>query len=229
MTARSAGLKTGAIAGVLSLVAMGAGHLYLGRIRRFLIPLVVVSSYVAIASALGLLSTPSGYVVLWGLMFALPAFAIIDSIAVAIRSGRKLSSWYARWRYVALWFIALALVAISWPTLREELLGFATYRMPAPTMKPTILAGDFVLANTRLPSGDVPVGAIVVVRHPQVPALFVRRVKSRSDGGAYELVNDWTWGMRDPALESLPRENIVGCVTTILWSPERGEFLLTPE
>ena len=111
MMPQSAGLKAGVIAGALGLVAMGAGHLYLGRIRRFMIPAAVFVCYVTISSVLGFLSNAYGYMLLVAFMFALLAFAILDSIVVGIRSGRESSSWYARWRYVLLWFTALLLVA----------------------------------------------------------------------------------------------------------------------
>lgn len=62
--------------------------------------------------------------------------------------------------------------------VRARLFGAVPYHIPSHSMAPTLVRGDYILANTSVYSGRPPVaGDIIVFRYPRDPAVsYVKRV-----------------------------------------------------
>ena len=217
-------VKDAATAAGLSLLAPGTGHLYLGRARRFMVPLALFVAVILVLGVLGLISTLAGYMFVLAMAWGLALFALVDGAALGIRSGRGAHKWYMRWFVLAAWIVAIIALVLIWAGIREPVLGYATYRIPGAYMRPTLAPGDVVLVNTRLSEGDLRPNTLVVFRHPQSGILYILRIRQQTSSGSYTLSTGLPFA---PGIEGVPRENISGRVTALLWSPERREFVRT--
>lgn len=223
-------LRIAASASLLSLIVPGAGHLYLGRARRFLLPaagFLLTAAVLAVTSSLG---TPLGFsIYLFGIT-VLPILSLIDSFVIGLHAGRVARPWYSRWYAVIAWMIALCVSVALAISARESLLGYGVFRMPNSIMAPALLAHDIVLVDTRAPGqGRLAAGAVVVVRHPGNHALYLRRIDTMLSG---TTVNLRSGGIYRPAYDAdfqdIPVAAIEGVVTSVLWSPERRIVLGNP-
>ena len=210
-----------AIAGALNFLTPGMGHLFLGRARRFFIPFSGFVLAVLGLSQTGLISTLQGFARLAALLIGLCLFGIVDGVVLGARSGRDASRWYSRWFVLLGWFASFQVLAFYWDGVRDWL-GYGVYRMPGAYMRPTLTPGDIILANSHIPpSHDLAPNTLVVFRHPNNGVLYVLRIKDQTSPGAYSLSNGLPFAS---TVEGIPRENIGGLVTGLIWSPERNEF-----
>jgi signal peptidase I len=166
----------------LSLAAPGLGHVYCGRPLKgifflctspFLAPLWIAATHMAPATAVlvFLLVLTVGLLAVYG-------YAIVDAFLLARREGRGYSLRKYNWAGVYLLFLALGWVV---PGGISELVkdgGFQAFYIPAASMRPNLLPGDYVLANKRVLTGRQPrPGEVVVFRDPETPGqLLVKRV-----------------------------------------------------
>jgi hypothetical protein len=203
--------------------------LYLGRAKRFLIPFSAFAIVIAGFGVAGVISSLFGFTILLAMGLGVVLFGIVDSFVQGLLVGRSDRRWGARWLAVVAWGLVLIGMALAWPHLRS-LLGYDIYRIPAPSMMPTLQLGDVILVNSRLSAQQkIDPGSLVVVRHPRYGLLYARRVRAAYGSYAYLLASDWTWATRDPELEIVPRSAVTGLVTAVLWSPQRHEFGLIPK
>ena len=226
---KSRDFATAAIAGLLSVGIPGAGHFYIGRRRRFLLPFFSLAATVVLLGYLGLLSTLDGFIGMMALGLAVSLFGMVDSTVLGFRSGPGGSSWPSRIASTLLWALAIVALMMIWVAGRESLLGYAVYRIPSPTMKPTLEVGDMILVSTRRPAGTALVpGSIVVVRHAGNSQLYVRRLQQRIGSNRFLLSHDWTWAARSSDPETAAEDDVVGMVTAVLWSPQRQKVAFIP-
>jgi len=209
------------IAGALNLLNPGMGHLYLGRARRFFLPLSGFVLVILGLSQTGLISTLPGFACLAVLLVSLVLFGIVDGIVLGARSGRDTSRWYSRWFVLIGWLALIQVAAFYWDEVRDWL-GYGVYRMPSAYMRPTLTPGDIILANSHVaPSKDLAPNTLVVFRHPNNGVPYVLRIKEQTSPGAYSLSNGLPFAA---SIDGVPRQNITGIVTALIWSPERKEF-----
>jgi hypothetical protein len=210
-------------AAVLSVLIPGSGHLYLGKASRyFWLALALVAIYLSLAFG-GLLSTFAGMATFLALGTALLLFGVIDSFWQGRKYGRNFraySSWYVIAAFALLLFALSQLIV----TFREPVLGYAMYRVPTSSMAPAIVAGDYVLIDTRqraVPS----INDVVTVSQPSLGGTVLRRVRSSPSPGVLELVSDSPLSPEsDAGLRAVPADLIKGHITTIFWSPARHLF-----
>jgi len=169
------------VAGLLSLITIGNGHIYVGRARRGLFLYVLPQSLIAAASITLLIgiSAPTGLVLAAILFFGFALFCIVDAMRIARQNKAFYTpKRYNRW-YVYLLFWALANLIV------QPLLGAAikrniiqNYRIPSAAMQPTILVGDHVITKKHLlMDATVERGDIVIFPYPKDPAKdFIKRV-----------------------------------------------------
>jgi hypothetical protein len=214
--------KEAAAAAALSLIAPGSGHLYLGRAKRFAVPFALFTMALLALGVLGLISTLAGFTLILGMGVGLVLFTIIDAVVLGARVGRANHKWYMRWFVLVAWVLACLALNLFWVSIRESVLGYATYRISSVSMRPTLAPGDIVLVNTRLPAGsELETNTLVVFHYPNRGGLNILRVKQQERPGSYSLSNGLPFS---PTVEGVSRENISGVVTALLWSPERKEF-----
>src|SRR3569623_684787 len=100
-------------AGLLSLIAPGAGHVYIGRARRGLVLLGVLIAIQPLLLAIGFALPPQTFV-MWayglGLLLALIAF-LLFIVVDAIRLTRRAENTPARWRGI------VATILVAWIAL----------------------------------------------------------------------------------------------------------------
>jgi signal peptidase I len=213
------------LASALSVLAPGAGHLYLGRAKRFLVVFAIFVLILGGLGAAGRISSVGGFVLVMSAATGLAAFAMVDSLVQGLRSGRSEAKWYMRWFIVAAWFVWVIAFVGTWMAVRDTVLGYAVFRVPGTFMQPTLMAGDVVLVDTRVSAHeDFMQDSLVVIRHPRNGILYIRRLKEQTSPGIYSVVTDAPVRPADPTLQALPRANITGIVTAILWSPQRNRF-----
>jgi len=211
------------MAGIFNFLSPGMGHLFLGRARRYFVPLSIVLLVALGLSQAGWISTLAGFGAFVGLILGLVLFGVIDGILVGARHGRETSRWYSRWFIVLGWFIAIQALAFQLSSHMDGYrrhIGYALYRIPGPLMRPTLAPGDIILTSSHAPSKLAP-RTLVVFRHPNDGALHVLRIKQETSPGVYSLDNGlpFAWSIDD-----VPQQNIVGLVTALIWSPERKQF-----
>ena len=188
------------------------GFAYAGRMGWAVVAVPVVVALLALAGQTGWIQSAVGA---WSFL-ALAAIGFVGGIALPwwfARAGARQYHlhWFNRW-YV---YVALALV-LSAPfsyivSHKPQFLGFDTYRIPSASMSPTLMIGDFVMADTRpdvvaaLHAGDVAIytakdrpGLSYVKRIVAGPGQHVRidknglKVDGKPQSHAHTQGDDWT-------------------------------------
>lgn len=172
------------VALALSLLAMGVGHIYCGRVGKGLVlyvPWFVAPILVLVAAVLPVSSATLVMCILLPtlLLFAIHIYAALDAYLSARRSdpGYKLQD-YNRAGIYAL----LILVQLTGPvglTVGVREFVFEAFYIPAQSMSPTVLRGDRVLANKLAIRKRFPErGDLVVFRNPEPEGgtVFIKRV-----------------------------------------------------
>lgn len=163
------------LAALLSLPMPGLGHLYAGDPVHALSMALGAPAVLAILGLSGVLSTFYGLAALLagalGLVLYAPISAYLRARARRDYRLRPFNRWY--------WYLAFYGAAVALSTLlldhRGTWLGYATYRVPAGSMAPTLQSGDLIVVDTRY---AVPApGDVVVFRSPVDPSLvYVKRI-----------------------------------------------------
>ena len=137
------------VAAVLSVLAPGLGHLYLGLPARAL-AIWLCSLALTGSVFFGILSLPPGIVVGW-----LPVLARIGFIAWAAwdaarraRTAAPPDAWYQRWYILALVWLAIAVALQPFVTSGERKM-IEAFRIPSGSMEPTVMVGDYLYIDMR--------------------------------------------------------------------------------
>ena len=187
------GSRSTLLAGFLSFLMPGLGHMYSGAAKRGLIILIVSLVATSFAPVLGLLDYRPFNVASMGLVFLfIYLFAIIDSVRITrpLKYSyilKKYDKWY-------LYIVALLLYGIILqPVFKGVIKHFfvQAYRMPAVSMEPALLAGDRILVNKFIYwNGEPKRGDIIVFEYPPDPSKdFVKRVAGIA-GDVLEIRNN---------------------------------------
>jgi signal peptidase I len=168
------------IAGVLTLVSRGLGHLYAGSPKRGVI-LFGIEQSLAIALGIAIIVyTPNIYSLLVfvaiGIGFVI--FCIWDAVKIAKtkRDQYELAK-YNRWFAYAGYFIVMSLgvsIMIS-ENVKTNLVK--AYKLPSGAMEDTLLVGDHILVDQRNSAREPRRGDIVIFEYPEDPTKdFIKRV-----------------------------------------------------
>lgn len=172
------------IAAALSLVCIGLGHVYCGRFARgvkLLIPSLLVAPVVVL---LALLPPSSAAFVAFAALCTVPLFVSVFAVVDAWRIARRLGDDFVPRRYqrpaVYAAFAVAGFVVPFAAALVVRTYVFEAYKIPTPSMSPTLLPGDKVLANKlRVGMNGVHRGDVVVYRAHDVegrPCAYVKRL-----------------------------------------------------
>jgi signal peptidase I len=155
-----------AVAALLSFVVMGLGQLYNGQLRRALVlyALEIVAAVLVVTITTFLLSF-HGLMILYFLVLiyvGIKFFAVIDGFIGARRSGVVELQRYNRWYvYVSVFLVPMIIQMVF------EYPG-AAYSIPAGSMKPTLLIGDYLLTDKNAYHDGTPErGDVVVFKLPK--------------------------------------------------------------
>ncbi|HET7563565.1 MAG TPA: signal peptidase I [Gemmatimonadaceae bacterium] len=165
------------VAGVLSMIAPGVGHVYAGAPRRGLIGFAGMEAIIGAGFTITVLLPPSAQ--LLGLALTLNAIIVATVVVAwdAVRVARRRGGAYSR-RWYNRWYVYLGLYVfenfICQPMLLRQLRGrvFEAYSMPSESMAPALRSGDYIFATPlRTPAS---LGEVVAYRLDTIP--YVKRI-----------------------------------------------------
>ena len=163
------------LAAVLSFFAPGVGHLYVGAPLLGFTLIAFFFAALFLGGWFGIYSTFYGFI---GLL----VFCLVLKLILMVSAGLKARDakeyemrWYNRWYCYVL---AVVLISLMWNVLfskRGDLLGYATFSIPAPAMHPTLQTGDYITVDTRY--SEPAVGHVVVFQYSENPKdYWVKRI-----------------------------------------------------
>lgn len=171
------------VAALLSLVAPGVGHVYVGRTGRGAALIAALFAVQVVLRLAGVFVVPPRCVpvlilanVLALLAIAVYVFGIVDAVRLARRPGRR-----------PRWFTIVAAVPVSWlclvvlallPRLALPYQPWRTFSVPSASMQPTLQVGEWFIADTWYYRSHAPArGDLAVYYVPGDPdTVFVKRI-----------------------------------------------------
>ena len=154
----------------LAVLGAPAAYLYVGRPAWALFAFIVIGavSIFAFSDPTGSLATPLGFGLLAGAALVTSVFFVVDPIIKALRARDYRRR---RWNH---WLVYLPVAALVW--FLPDLLRLQPYlprtgphpfTIPSRSMEPTLLAGDYVVADRGVePLRDLERGDVVVYLSP---------------------------------------------------------------
>lgn len=168
------------IAGVLTFVTRGLGHLYAGNPKRGLILFGIEQCLVIALGISTIVYTPDIYSLLFfvaiGIGFAI--FCIWDAVTISktkkdLYELAKYNRWYAYLSY----FIVMSLCVSTLISESVKANLVKAYKLPSGAMEDTLLIGDHILVDQRNSAREPHRGDLVVFEYPEDPTKdFIKRV-----------------------------------------------------
>jgi len=168
------------IAGLLTLVTRGLGHLYAGSPKRGLILFTIEQCLVIALGISTIIYTPDIYsllvFVVIGIGFAI--FCILDAVKIAKTKREQYElSKYNRWYAYVGYFVVMSLCVSSLISEGVKANLVKAYKLPSGAMEDTLLIGDHVLVDQRKSAREPHRGDIVIFEYPEDPTKdFIKRV-----------------------------------------------------
>jgi len=172
------------LAALLSLLAPGVGHLYIGQRRRALIIVLVNFALGALYIGVAFLQPPAFLPIA---LFALATLVLVaiyyfGSVIDAVRLARRPDAaprvrWYLLvGAIVAIWGANQAIL-LAFPAIRAHI-PWRTYSVPSASMQPTVRVGEWIIADNRYYASHAPArGDVVTYRLPSDNrTMYVKRI-----------------------------------------------------
>jgi signal peptidase I len=164
------------LAFLLSLVTPGLGQIYNGQLRKGILYLVV--SLLLYIGTSFLLFTFQGMVLFLIIDLGFGLFVLVDAGRAAKRLRFIRLKPFNRWYVYLIIFILGSVVAyplLRW-TIRNNIAR--TYRIPSSGMAPTLLLGDYLIADMRVYRSQRPQrGDVIIFEFPKDPSKdYIKRV-----------------------------------------------------
>lgn len=164
------------LAGLLSVVVPGLGHLYAGRPRAAAIAFLIGELALVTVLAPVFLPVPplNVLIALLGLLVLLVGIPLHAARAASAAGPSYQLRWYNRWYvYLGLWVVsAFLLQSQSYEYTKAHLVE--AFRIPGGSMEPTIRVGDYVyVGKWDATRRDLRHGTIVVFESVEEPSLKV--------------------------------------------------------
>jgi signal peptidase I len=170
------------IAGLLSLIAPGVGHLYIGRRRRGFLLIAALLAIQILLLALAFV-LPSSAVVLLAFALIVAAayagwflFVLVDAVRLARRGDGSRPRWYVYLGAVAAVWLSVA--ASPLVVAAKGHLPWRTFSIPSSSMQPTLHLGEAVVSDTSYFAKHAPArGDVIFYRLPSDNStIYVKRV-----------------------------------------------------
>ena len=163
---------------LLSLMVPGLGLMYIGRLRMAIFYYLLFAGVVTAVTQTRFIIEPVGFYVVLISFLLWYVLIVISSLVIGYRRRNTSLRGYQRWYGYTIFILFIALAQGVTLSMREEYLGYATYRLPGASMQPTIQAGEYILADTWVYNKREPErGEVVVFRYPQDPKiLYIKRI-----------------------------------------------------
>lgn len=168
------------LAAILTILTIGLGHVYSGKAQKGAI--LYFGQYAVLIACMAILFVhPSLSVLCLSILFSLMYF--IYALADAVNLSKQNRSAYPLKPYNRWYVYAAIVIACSFiiqPALLNTLKHYImqAYQIPADSLKPTLLAGDRILAKTGLSiKSGIQKGDLVIFPYPIDPSHdFIKRV-----------------------------------------------------
>jgi len=180
------------LSGLLTFITIGLGHVYAGYPKKGVILFVGHISLMFLYSLL-IRVYPSFITIIFSIITVIiyVIFCIYDALKKAkIRKSDYVLKPYNKW-FIYLFLIIfstfMAQPAVSY-IIKKTLIQ--AYKIPAGSLKPTLLIGDHILAKkTLLSNSDIKHGDIIIFDYPKDPTKdFIKRVIA-CGGDTIEIIN----------------------------------------
>jgi signal peptidase I len=171
------------IAALLTMLTPGLGHIYIGQARRgiLLFTLVILADILVVFTLMGVLARFWMFATSLALLLSLWVFIIIDAAKRAQQMRDHPRRSYNNWQtYAAAFVIAVVIAALPFlyaaHAQSSGQLGY--FPALAPSMEPTVRAGEFVFADATYYRSHQPArGDVVVYVHPKQAGLHpIKRI-----------------------------------------------------
>jgi len=169
------------IAGFLTLLSRGLGHLYAGNLKRGIILFAIEEILLIIFAVSALIIVPNLIFLLVALIcsIAYVVFCIADAVSIARQKKETYElTNYNRWYSYIGYFVVVSLTVSSLISIGVKAFIIQAYRIPSGAMIPTLLVGDHILANKFIYKTSEPKhGDIIIFPYPDDPSRdFVKRL-----------------------------------------------------
>jgi signal peptidase I len=171
------------IAALLTLLAPGLGHIYIGQARRgiTLFALVLVADILLMFSLMGVLARFWMLAISVALLFGLWIFIVIDATVQAARMHDSPRHSYNKWPiYAGAFLVACLLTAIPciYGAKASSLGHLGVFRAASGSMEPTLHHGEYFLADATYYHNHQPSrGDVAVYVHPKQAGLhYIKRI-----------------------------------------------------
>lgn len=178
------------IAGFLNFFSPGLGFLYIGKPAYAVGIPVILLLLIALLPSVTVIFYVRGFLAVAALTGILVIGSTIWVCSIAYKQVDISLKRYQKWYVYLTFVIALILAGNGIQVIRSNLFGVELYRIPSSSMMPTLLIGDFIIANTSFYKSSVKHegddngvkespgrGDVIVFNYPDDPdTLFVKRV-----------------------------------------------------
>lgn len=165
--------------GISSLIAPTFGHLYVGKLLRGLIILVLALAMLALCGWIGASTSLWTFYIIQAIYLLVVLTLAIDSMLFARNNKNYQLKRYNKW-YVYIPYVILIIITLNvFVTNRGVIFGFDNHRIVSMNMAPILLAGDLIATDTRqYVIGHTPArGEIITFKYPRDPSIiYVKRV-----------------------------------------------------
>lgn len=148
------------VAGILSVFFIGAGQLYNGQLKKaILLPLLILPYYLIIGYS-GILNSFTGFICAISILIIFRIYVISDAVKWALKQKNyELKSINSLKYYLAFIVCLYVFVFGLLPIIRSQS-NHEFFSIPTPSMEPSILTGDYIMA-TKVNPEEVQPGDLV--------------------------------------------------------------------
>jgi len=170
------------IAAALSLVAPGLGQLYNGQILKGIIFFLAILFIPTILFLAGLQGQFLGLAAILIFTFCLWLFVIAEAFFAAKRKKEVVLKGYNKWYFYILIILLMNgtyfIPRDSTANFASKVFGFGVYRIPAGSMEPTLLIGDYLVTDPAcFKKNELQRRDLVIFQNPKDPSKdFIKRV-----------------------------------------------------
>lgn len=157
----------------LQFLTPGLGHLYNGQIRKAIV-IFLISLFGGVFLFPASISTFNGLILFLAVGLAFVLYIMIDALYSSIKLKRIKIRAYNKWYIYLIIIIVNAIIGNFYPVIES----YQAFKIPAGSMKPTLLIGDHIIVDKQAYSNEKPLrGDVVVFQWPKDESkAYIKRI-----------------------------------------------------
>jgi signal peptidase I len=178
------------IAFLLSVITPGLGQIYNGRFKKGIILYLILLLVFVALTLLGLFSTFYGVIIILLIILGFSIFIWLDALFNAIKLKEVPLKPYNKWYiYLVIVLISGFVNSVIASAIKNNIVR--AYKLPASSMEPALLVGDYFIADMKIYKSEKPKrGGLVVFEYPKDPSKdFIKRVIA-TEGEKIEIIRN---------------------------------------